>query len=81
MIGQENPSEWFKSEEDVLIDYLGGPADACRWFTREYDTERIARLEFDSYDERDWLEIVNDAGITERQAKDGIGWLIDICWE
>ena len=81
VIGQKNPSEWFKSNEAVLIDYLGRPADACRWFTREYDTERIARLEFDSYDDRDWLEMANDADMTEKQAKDGIDWLLDNCWE
>ena len=65
----------------MLIDYLGGPADACHWFTREYDTERIARLAFDFYDDKDWLEMVNDVDVTEKQAKDGSKWLLNNCWE
>ena len=81
MIGQENHTGWVKTAEAVLIDYLGGRSGTCRWFTREYDTERIARLEFGSYDDRDWFEIANDVDVTEKQVKDGITWLLDNCWE
>ena len=80
---REDLSELFEEEDMTLVDELGGPSQACGWFMLGYGTEHLARLEYDSFDDRDWREEADRSGynITGGQMEDGVNWLLDNCWE
>ncbi len=71
------------SEAPALIEELRGPTQACRWFASQHETEHLARLEIESYDTLAWARMVDSfrLDVTVEQMRDGVGWLLDNCWQ